>query len=253
MSVFGSYSRYYDLLYREKDYAGEAHYIHDLIQRHRPGALRVLDLGCGTGRHADCLSQLGYEMVGVDRSEEMLEVARTRAETRESPAPEFVLGDVREVRLGRRFDVVLSLFHVMSYQTSNQDLLAGFGTIREHLAPGGVFLFDCWYGPAVLSDRPSVRVRRLEDERTEVTRLAEPVIHPNSNLVDVRYHVFVRDRSSGAVEEIRETHSMRYLFRPEVDLLLEACGLRMLYCAEFMSDREPGWNSWNAIFVGCAQ
>ena len=51
MSILGTYSRYYNLLYKDKDYAGEAAYIYDLIGRYRPGATNILNLGCGTGRH----------------------------------------------------------------------------------------------------------------------------------------------------------------------------------------------------------
>lgn len=245
MSVFGDYSRYYDLLYRDKDYAGEARYIHELITRHRPGASTVLDLGCGTGRHATLLAERDYAVTGVDLSEEMLAVARST-----SPGGSFFQGDVRTVRLGRTFDVVLSLFHVMSYQTTNEDLQAGLSTVREHLAPGGLFVFDCWYGPGVLTSRPQVRIKRLEDEAVAITRLAEPVLYPNDNLVDVNYQVFIQDKQSGKVEELRETHKMRYLFAPEVRLLLDAAGLRLMKLSEFMSEREPGFDTWNAVFIG---
>jgi SAM-dependent methyltransferase len=245
MTVFAAYSRYYDLLYRDKDYAAEAGYVHDLIARYRPGAKTVLDLGCGTGRHAALLAQRGYQVAGVDLSEEMLNVARKGA-----PKLDFTQGDVRTVRLGKTFDVVASLFHVMSYQTSNDDLRAALATIREHLAPGGVFVFDCWYGPAVLTSRPETRIKRLEDEAIQVTRLAEPVLHPNRSVVDVNYHVLIRDKQSGAVEELRETHAMRYLFAPEVQLLLDGAGLKLLALREFMSERDPGFDTWNAVFVG---
>lgn len=245
MSVFAAYSQYYDLLYRDKDYAGEARYVHELIEKHRPGARTVLDLGCGTGRHAALLAERGYELTGVDLSEEMLKVARATA-----PQLSFVQGDVRSVRLNRKFDVVASLFHVMSYQTTNADLRAALATLREHLSPGGMFVFDCWYGPAVLTSRPETRIKRLEDEHIQVTRLAEPVIHENDNIVDVNYQVLVKDKASGAIEELRETHRMRYLFTPEVKLLLEDAGLRLTQLSEFMSEREPGFHTWNAVFVG---
>ncbi len=248
MSVFGNYSRYYDLLYRDKDYGGEAAYIHSLIERQRPGARSVLDLGCGTGRHASLLAERGYDVTGVDRSPEMLAEARAR-EVRAGRS-EFVEGDLRSVRLGRQFDVVVSLFHVMSYQTTNADLAAAFATLRAHLAPGGLFIFDCWYGPAVLNLRPAVRVLRLEDEATAVTRLAEPVLHPNANVVDVNYQVFVKDKRTSAVSELREKHSMRYLFAPEVDFLLAAAGLEPQKLEAFMADGGPGLDTWTAVFLG---
>ena len=201
MPVFGAYSRYYNLLYQDKDYDGEAEYVHNLIRKHQPGATSILNLGCGTGRHDLLLAQMGYEVTGIDQSEEMLAVATSQLSSlisqQECAHPSnlnsrqgslsFQQGDIRTIRLNKTFDVVTSLFHVISYQTTNDDLRAAFATARAHLKPGGIFIFDCWYGPAVLTDRPAVRVKRLEDTAIFVTRIAEPVMHPNDNIVDVNY------------------------------------------------------------------
>ena len=250
MDVFGSYSRYYNLLYQDKDYAGEAQYVRGLIERHAPQARTVLDLGCGTGRHDLLLARMGYQVTGVDRSAEMLAIAGAQTPAGPpSPSLSFAQGDIRSVRLGTQFDVVVSLFHVMSYLTSNQDLSAAFATVRAHLKPGGVFIFDCWYGPAVLTDRPAVRVKRLEDAAIAITRLAEPVLHPNENLVEVNYQIFERDKATGAVAQLKESHLMRYLFRPEIELLLGEAGLTLASSAEWMTDREPGFDTWGVCFV----
>src|SRR5882672_7975309 len=111
MSVFKDYSAYYDLLYKDKDYAGEAAYIHDLIQRNSPGARTVLNLGCGTGNHDFLLADHGYEMIGL---------ARRKAEDGRRGGLSFQVGDARTAELGKTFDVVISLFHVMSYQVTNE-------------------------------------------------------------------------------------------------------------------------------------
>jgi hypothetical protein len=131
----------------------------------------------------------------------------------------FGAGDVRSVRTGRKHDVVISLFHVISYQTDAASLDAMFETAHAHLDRGGLFLFDFWYGPAVLTQKPDVRVRRLEDEQIAVTRIAEPQLHANDNVVDVNYDVFIREKATGRVEEVREKHRMRYLFQPELAAL----------------------------------
>lgn len=259
MSVFGAYSHYYDLLYKDKDYAGEAAYVRSLIERYHPGARSVLDLGCGTGRHALLLAENGYRITGVDRSSDMLSAVNSQLSSA-SPelaarlassgaAPTFVQGDVRSVRTGKKFDVVISLFHVMSYQTSNDDLKAALQTVKAHLSPGGVLIFDCWYGPTVLTERATARTRHLENDRIAVVRDAEPVLHPNQNCVDVNYRLLITDKQSGAVEELRETHTMRYLFSPEVELLLEASGLELRDSVEFMTNKPLGLDTWTAVFV----
>lgn len=130
------------------------------------------------------------------------------------------------------------------------DLLSAFETARLHMEPGGIFLFDCWHGPAVLADRPSVRVKRVSNDRIEITRIAEPVMHPNENIVDVNYHLFIRDKSNNRVEEVRERHRMRYLFKPEVESKFHQVGLKMVHFEEWMSGAPPGCASWNVVFLG---
>ena len=247
MNVFGSYARYYDLLNRDKDYGLEAEYVDGLIQARAPGAKTILNLGCGTGKHDFFLAEKGYEMTSVDLSEEMLAVAKARLSTSnlQPPLPHFQRGDIRSVRFNKTFDVIVSLFHVMSYQRTNEDLSAAFDTARAHLRPGGKFIFDFWYGPAVLTERPSIRIKRMEDEEIEVTRIAEPVLHAERNLVEVNYQVMVIEKATRRVEKIRETHHMRYLFIPEIIGYLSAHGMELVHAAEWMTQKIPDTGTWS--------
>jgi SAM-dependent methyltransferase len=252
MNVFNHYARYYDLLYRDKDYSGEAEFIDRLIQTYASNTQNILELGCGTGGHAVFLAQKGYQIHGVDFSQEMLKEATNRLDQLPSKLAsrlKFDYGDIRQVRLNQTFDVVIALFHVISYQTTNEDLLAALATVKEHLTPGGLFIFDVWYGPAVLTEKPVVRVKRLENEEILVTRIAEPVMHPNENLVDVNYQIIIRDKISNVVEELHETHHMRYLFKPEINLLLNEFGFKLVDSREWITGREAGFNTWGVYFT----
>jgi SAM-dependent methyltransferase len=252
MKVFGAYAKYYNLLYNDKDYAGEAQYVHELIQKHASGARSILDLGCGTGRHDFELAKFGYEITGVDMSEKMLATARSRLSTIDPHfstdvrfSLNFLPGDIRTVRLNQIFDVVVSLFHVMSYQITNEDLQAAFATARTHLKPGGLFIFDCWYGPAVLTDPPVVRVKRLEDNEISVIRIAEPVMHYNENIVDVNYEVLITDTATGSMEKFQETHRMRYLFMPEITDFSLKNNFHSLKVEGWGTGKEPGADTWS--------
>lgn len=251
MTVFADYASYYDLLYRDKDYEGEARYIVSLLRRFAPKSQSLVEFGAGTGRHAVLLAKAGYAVHGVEISSEMLRQARALAEKRDNLT--FTGGDIRTTRLGKTFDAGISLFHVISYQTTNEDLLATFRTARDHLEEGGILIFDCWYGPAVLTERPAVRIKRVADERIEVTRLVEPVMHPNENLVDVKYQVFVRDKTTNSVNDIHETHRMRYLFQPELEMLLVNAGFSIVHSEEWMTGKEIGCGTWSACFVAKAE
>ena len=250
--VFDAYARYYDLLYRDKDYAAEAKYVVSQVGERMPQFKRILELGCGTGIHAEHLARMGYSVHGVDMSEAMIahtEVRKVNLTPEVAARLSFGLGDVRTVRTSETYDAVISLFHVMSYQAENADQTAMFTTAREHLRPGGVFIFDVWYGPAVLTERPVVRVKELEDDEVKITRIARPTLHPNRNLVDVQYRIIVSEKTTGHCTETEETHRMRYLFYPEIELLASQSGFSVIDAHEWMTGRKPGFDTWGVCFI----
>jgi len=224
--VFNAYAAYYDLLYEEKDYQEEAKFVHLQIQQNFRNAKSILDLGCGTGKHAYELAKFGYKVTGVDLSQQMIDIAKENMS--DNPNLNFHQGDIRNYKLNQQFDVVISLFHVMSYQVTNKDLKACFITAKDHLTDNGIFLFDAWYGPGVLTDLPVIRIKRLQNEKIQILRIAEPSINPEINVVDVHYEVHVKNNETGLESILNEKHSMRYLFDPEIEFIIESVGLNQL-------------------------
>lgn len=240
MSHFLDYSEYYNLLYKDKNYSVEVDYIDSLIKQFRPSTTSILDVGCGTGRHAKLLTEKGYSVHGVDLSWQMLEIARL-SETTELT---FSQGDIRSFRLNKRFDAITSLFHVMSYQTTNEDVVKSLLTIREHLNDDGIFVFDCWYGPAVLLDLPGIRVKEIEDEHLKVIRVSRPKVDFNKSIVDVSFEVNVFDKTSRSLQTIHENHEMRYFFLPELDYFAKQLGFRTIDSHSWLSSKPIDQSSW---------
>jgi SAM-dependent methyltransferase len=225
MSTFDLYAAYYDLLYGDKDYSQEANYINSLILAHGGAApSSILELGCGTGGHAAYLARSSKLLHGIDLSPQMVE----KAQARRGDLPvdlahrlTFELGDIRSFRTERKFDVAISLFHVFCYQTSNVDLAAAFATARAHLNPGGLLIFDFWYGPGVLSDRPRTVDKVVEDDTIHVKRHTQPTMQVNENCVDVAFTVDISLKGTAQTQQVVEHHLVRYLFLPEIKQYLD--------------------------------
>jgi SAM-dependent methyltransferase len=257
MPVFQDYARYYNLLYRDKDYAGESAFVLDVLRGHGCVPATLLDLGCGTGRHALEMSRRGVRVTGVDMSQTMLDMGRENLRALNpadfpAPLPELRCGDARTVRLGKTYDAAVSLFHVMSYQNTEEDALAMLETARVHLKPGGLFFFDFWHGPGVLADPPTRRERTLEDARTRVRRLAVPEHRKDDHIVVVNYTVTISDldnKTGGGESCLAESHSMRYWFLPELRELAGRAGFTMAAEGGWMRDAPASATDWNAWMV----
>jgi SAM-dependent methyltransferase len=254
VSVFGeNYSQYYDLFYADKDYAAEAAFVRDIIQRHKPSARSILDLGCGSARHAVEFVRAGLKVTGIERSSDMIARAKDRVG---GLSPDLrgqltvVEGDATNYTPTAKYDAVVSLFHVVSYQTSNDALAGIFRCARSALSAGGLFVFDFWYGPAVLAKRPAVRVRRVTAPNVRLTRIAEPEHQLNQNVVDVKYTIIGVDQRNGRSEEAVEVHSMRYLFFPEIEMLASLHDFEVIEVGGWLTGQtldEHQWSGYAAL------
>lgn len=240
---FLDYAKFYNLLYKDKDYEGECKFIHELILKYHPNAKTILDVGCGTGRHASILKRdYGYEVTGVDLSHDMISIAKTNY-----PDLAFTRGSANTFRLEQKFDVITSLFHVLSYQNTNEEVKSYFANIKSHLKLNGIFIFDYWYGPAVLNLKPESRVKEMQDDHYKITRFASTSMDYNNNIANVHYKMLCEDRD-GKIMHLNETHPMRYFFLPEIKMFLDSSRLTTLHHSEWLSlNKSPSGNSW-AIF-----
>ena len=248
--TFGpSYADAYDALYADKDYEAECDLIESLAVQYGIGAETVLDLGCGTGRHATILARRGREVTGVDVSAEMLALARRRAADAEVAELDLRVGDVRTVRVGRRYDVVLLMFAVLGYQLTDEDVAATLETVAIHLQPGGVLVFDVWHGPAVEAVGPTVRTKSVVHGRSVIRRRAHGVLDTSRHICVVDYTI---DQIVDAevVQTDNEQHRMRYFFEVELREMARRAGLEVVMVASFPEMKRPvSAADWNALYV----
>jgi len=250
--IFGpNYAISYDQLYREKDYSAECDLLESVF--HRYGTVptsEILDLGCGTGNHAIPLGARGYKVTGIDRSLNMLSEAEKKAvASNGSGNLRFEHGDIRTADLKRTFDASIMMFAVLSYQITNADVCAALETARRHLRPGGLFLFDIWYGPAVLHERPSPRARVISTPEGEIIRLADGELDSQNQLCEVDIRLW-RIAENKLVSRVHENHRMRYFFPMELDLFLQMAGFKLIRLGGFPDfEQEPAETTWNVLAV----
>ena len=243
MKKIFSLGDYYNLFYKDKDYKSEAEYIHKKLAEYKLKGNKILELGCGTGKHAKNLAKLGYKILGIEKSESMLRQAQKGKNL------EFLQGDIRKINLEHKFDCVISLFHVLSYQISNDSLESVFLTAFNNLQKGGIFLFDFWFAPAVIHQKPSVRIKTISTESNRIYRVAEPEILIEKNQVDIKYTFHDFDYSTNQFKITEEIHQMRFFTIPELNYIASKTGFKVLKAEEFLTGHKPSFDTWGVCLI----
>lgn len=204
MSEDEFYALYYDLLYSHRDVKSEVDFLERAFREYSIKPVKsVIDIGCGTGLHSIELAKRGYQVLGVDVSEAMIKRARGKIGALENIA--FIVADARKLRLSEKYDAAIAMYGVVSYCTSDDDLLDFLKGIRNSLVEGGIFIFDTWNMLGVLEKRvyyetPSTHFRKSENmlavkeelwridvlEQVATADISWSVIDLRSGFVDVR-------------------------------------------------------------------
>jgi len=240
---FNDYSDYYDFFYEDKDYKKEVKFIKKVFNQNCLNTKNILEFGSGTGNHAILLAKSGYKVHGIELSSKMLLKAKKHKN--------FFLqqGDIEKINLKKKFDVVLSMFHVISYLTDNIKLLATFKNANKHLKKNGLFIFDFWYTPSVIYQKPSIKIKRVKKNNLELIRIAEPLIHTNTNTVDVNYEIIVKNLKLNTFKDFKETHCMRHFSLSEISLLASVTGFEVIKSIEITTSQKPSKYSWSVCVI----
>lgn len=248
MDVFKKYADFYDQLYEDKDYEKECKFIKLVFETYGTKKIKsVLDLGCGTGSHALIFTDMGYDVTGVDQSETMLDIAQTKAAEKNKDI-KFRKQDIRHLDLPQHFDAAVAMFAVMGYQTSNKDFENTLISVHKHLSSGGLFVFDVWFGPAVLMEKPQDRMKIIESPDKKIIRYAHPILDVIHHTVEVNYTILnVKDPKT---TEISEHHLMRYFFYQEIAYFLEKNGFELVQIRPFRDlQHSVDESCWNIVVI----
>ena len=184
----------------------------------------VLDLGCGTGTLTELLSQKGYDMIGVDNSQEMLNIAlRKREETGSEIL--YLCQDMRELDLYSTIGTVISVCDSVNYLLDNEDVEDTFGLVNNYLYPGGLFIFDfntLYKYETVIGDTT------IAENREDCSFIWENYFHEEEAVNEYDLTIFAREKESPLFRRFTETHFQRGYTLAEMTGFVEKAGMEVV-------------------------
>jgi SAM-dependent methyltransferase len=242
MAIFNQYALFYDAFYDDKNYQAECAYIENIIQEFTTkNKISLLDIGCGTGKHARIFGRNDWQILGIDTSPQMIE----RAKKHETKNLKFYHQSIETANFKNQFNVITALFGVVSYITDNEELNLFFKSIFDNLQTDGIFIFDVWFANGVLYLKPENREKRAYFENKVITRKATSTHFLDKQLIEVCY-----DFEMEGINQFQEKHLMRYFKLDELKTLLAKNGLEIIRAEGFMkANQAPTKQDWNMTII----
>ena len=239
MKIFNKYSKYYDMIYKKKNYLKETNYVLSHLKK-KPK--NILDIGCGTGSHLNYFSKKKIDTIGVDFSKQMISIAKQK-----NPGLKFFHKDAKNFLFKSKFDLITSLFHVTSYIYKDNDLLKIFKNVKKHLNKNGTYIFDYWNREAVKKDKPYLRVKKFYIKKREFIKISEPYF--DKTLKEIELNFYLIEKKKGKNQLFTEKHFMRSYNSMELFKILKLAGFKKMFAYEWLSNKNENKNNWNACIV----
>jgi SAM-dependent methyltransferase len=233
LSAYSRSAEVYDVVYSGMlDYPDLALQAHAVIQGRKPGATTLLEVACGTGLYLVEMARW-YDVVGLDYSADMLEVAAARL-------PEVSLheADMADFDLGRTFDAVICMFSSIGYVVTVDRMRSAIQCFARHLAPGGVLIVEPWLPPGVFIDGHTSS-EAFEKDGVGVARAVSSTLEGN---VGTMRWAFAVARPGGDLETYTEEHKTGLFTIEEQEQALDDAGL--------ISEYDPAGLIGRGLFVG---
>lgn len=223
MEAYGKFAQVYDLFMDNIDYESWADYLELHLKAQGIEDGLVLELGCGTGTMTGLLAQKGYDMIGVDNSEEMLaEAMKKKMETGQDIL--YLLQDMQEFELYGTVRAVVSVCDSLNYITDREELLQVFRLVNNYLDPEGIFLFDM---NAVHKYRDILGETTIAENRDEGSFIWENSYDPETGINIYELAVFL-PREDGLYEKCEELHCQKAYEQAEIEELISEAGMELL-------------------------
>lgn len=244
MEAYTSFARVYDTFMDNVPYEEWSRYVAGLLEKYGVTDGLVLDLGCGTGSLTELLAEKGYDMIGVDCSEDMLEIAR---EKREESGHDilYLLQDMREFELYGTVRAVVSICDSMNYIMSEEELHQVFLLVNNYLDPGGVFIFDM---NTRYKYRELLGDATIAENREACSFIWENTWYEEEQANEYDLTIFEKEES-GLFRRYTETHFQKAYEIDTVKRLIQEAGMEFVAVYDAFTEEEPKADSERIYFI----
>ncbi len=246
--AYTDFASVYDMFMDNIPYEEWCEYIVSLLCEYGIKDGLVLDLGCGTGTLTEMLADKGYDMIGVDNSEEMLSVAmEKRAESDKDIL--YLLQDMREFELYGTVKAVVSICDSINYILEPEELLEVFKLVNNYLDPGGVFIFDCnteYKYTELLGDRT------IAEDREDSSFIWDNYYDEEERINEYSLSLFIKE-TEDLYRKHTEYHYQRCYSVEEITKLIEESGMKLLAVYDAMTKEPPTAESERIYFIAREQ
>ena len=234
MDAYTSFARVYDTFMDNIPYEEWAVYLTGLLNEYGVNDGLVLDLGCGTGNMTELLAKEGYDMIGVDNAEEMLEIAM---EKREKSGHDilYLLQDMREFELYGTVRAVVSVCDSVNYIDEEEDLTEVFRLVNNYLDPGGVFIFDF---NTLYKYREILGDRTIAENREDCSFIWDNYYYEEERINEYELSIFIREKEN-LFRRYEETHFQRGYTLDEMIRMIKDSGLEFVTAYDAFTREAP--------------
>lgn len=246
MRAYSNFAEVYDSFMDNVPYDEWSEYIDDLLKKNGIDTGIVVELGCGTGKITRRLKKLGYDMIGIDNSYEMLQIAMEKEEEEEKIL--YLMQDMREFELYGTANAIICLCDSINYILEKDELLQVFKLVNNYLEKNGIFIFDV---NTVYKYEKIIGNRTIAENREDMSLIWENTYDDKKRLNEYDITIFTRDLGDkdGRYRKYEEIHYQRGYYISEIEELIRQAGMEILAIYDELSHSLPTEDSERVYFV----
>lgn len=244
MASYETFARVYDNFMDNIPYDEWADYVISLLQEDGIEEGLLLDLGCGTGSMTEKLASAGYDMIGVDFSCEMLEIAQEKS-LKHGHDILYLLQDMREFELYGTVRAIVSVCDSMNYIIDEKDLIEVFRLVNNYLDPEGLFIFDMntlYKYQVLLADHT------IAEDRETMSFIWDNYYYEDEKINEYNLHLFLQDED-GRYQKFTENHYQKAYTIEQVSQALEKAGMEFVAVYDAFTREPPKDDSERIYFI----